>query len=91
MINLNPTVALSVLMKRVKGCSSTWMRTDDRFIAFKGWAADYYACTLAPEQKNAVVEYIKGQDLHHGVSSFDDEIKSMYRYADIVYDERDLM
>ncbi|MCM1490763.1 MAG: transposase [Muribaculum sp.] len=89
-INLHPTVALAVLMKNVKGLSSRWMRSDPRFIHFKGWADDYYACTVSPEHKNALIEYIKGQEEHHYGTDIADELKSMYRYADLIYDERDM-
>ena len=90
LINLHPSVALARLMQNVKGRSSTWMGDDLRFKNFKGWAADYYACTISPEAKYNVCEYIKSQEMHHLGTSVDDEFANMYRFADIEYDSRDL-
>ncbi|MCM1517627.1 MAG: IS200/IS605 family transposase [Pseudoflavonifractor sp.] len=90
LVDLHPTVALSYLMQCVKGRTSSWMRSDRRFVKFRGWAADYYACTISPEQKYAVIEYIKSQETHHLGVGFDDELMSMYRYAAVPYDERDM-
>ena len=53
LINLHPSVALARLMQNVKGRSSTWMGDDLRFKNFKGWAADYYACTISPRPQIA--------------------------------------
>lgn len=90
LINLHPTVNLSRLMQDIKGHSSGWMKNDRRFIRFRGWAADYYACTISPEQKTTVVEYIKRQEHHHLGAPLDKEFDRMYRYAGLRYDERDL-
>ena len=91
LVNLHPSVSLSTLMQNIKGRSSHWMNSDARFGHFRGWAVDYYACTISPEQKNSVIEYIKGQPEHHRIHPVDTELESMYRYAELNYDERDLM
>jgi REP element-mobilizing transposase RayT len=90
LINLHPSVSLSVLMQNIKGRSSGWIRTNEHFIQFRGWAADYYACTIAPEQKYRVIEYIKSQHTHHLGNAVDQELISMYQYAELQYDQRDL-
>lgn len=91
LIDLHPSVSLSQLMQNVKGRSSGWMRSDDRFCGFNGWASEYYGCTISPEQKHAVIEYIKGQQQHHLGAEFNREVVSMYRYADLDYHPSDLM
>ena len=90
LINLHPSVSLSLLVKNIKGASSAWMRQDGRFHLFCGWAAEYFACTIAPENKVSVIEYIKNQRNHHSNQSIDDEFKSMYHYAALEYDSRDM-
>ena len=90
LLDFHPSVALADLMKNVKGKSSTWMGHTQGYIRFKGWASEYFASTISPDQKDAVIEYIKGQELHHYGADFEDEIKLMYRIADLPYNENDL-
>ncbi len=90
LVNLHPTVALARLMQNVKGRSSTWMGEDGRFRHFRGWAADYYACSISPEAKYAVCEYIKNQEMHHLGTPAEVEFERMYHFADVKYDPRDL-
>lgn len=89
-LNLHPTVALATLMQKIKGTSSVWMQSDNRFPSFRGWAKDYFACTLAPDGKAAMIEYIKNQETHHLGHPVKDEFAGMYRYADLDFDERDM-
>ncbi len=90
LVNLHPSVSMSELMKQVKGLSSSWMQSDPRFSTFHGWAADYYACTIAPDAMDPVIEYIKNQELHHIGEPFDNEIIKLYQYSRENYDDRDL-
>ncbi len=90
LIDLHPSVSLSSLMQRLKGHSSGWMQSDCRFVTFKGWASGYFACTIAPEQKLNVINYIKRQKEHHLGTAFDTEVISLYRCAEIDYDDRDM-
>ena len=90
LLDLHPSVALADLMKNVKGKSSTWMGRTDGFLSFKGWASEYFASTVSPEHRFAVIEYIKNQETHHYGVGFEDEIKGMYRIADLPYHEKDM-
>ena len=90
LIDLNPKVALADLMRNVKAHSSGWMRADNRFPDFIGWAGEYFGCSISPEQKYAVIEYIKGQQEHHLGNPFDNELVGMYRCADLDYHDMDL-
>lgn len=90
LINLSPTIRLSELMQSVKSKSSSWMKSDIRFRHFKGWAAEYYACTISPAQKDSVINYIRTQEQHHLGKCFDDEIVDLYQYAGLNFDNRDL-
>ncbi len=90
LIDLNPSIALSSLMRDIKANSSAWMKGNSCFPYFDGWAKEFYACTVSPEHKDAVIDYINGQKYHHHGIPFDNEIKNMYRYADMDYYETDL-
>lgn len=59
LVNLNAMVPLAKLVQNCKTRSSVWLKNDERFPHFNGWSEGYFACTLAPDQRHAVIEYIK--------------------------------
>lgn len=77
LINLHPSIALADLVKKIKAKSSGWMRSDLRFYDFESWGKGYFAATIAYNDRNSVIDYIKGQQVHHSIQSFDDEISRM--------------
>ncbi|MDE5687057.1 MAG: IS200/IS605 family transposase [Paramuribaculum sp.] len=90
LIDLHPSVCLSDFVKTVKAKSSYWMRRDDRFTAFDGWAREYFAATLSVDCKSAVVGYISSQKEHHCKVSFDDELVKLHIDSGVAYDDRDM-
>lgn len=90
LVDLNPSVALTNLVRDLKSRSSGWMRKDARFVNFRGWAAEYFAVTVSPEQKDVVIQYIKNQEVHHGVCSTDEEFAVLYRSASLEYEKDDM-
>ncbi|MBQ9467289.1 MAG: transposase [Muribaculaceae bacterium] len=65
-------------MRELKRSTSIWMKQHpELFPDFIGWGKEYYAFSCGVREKDAVVAYIKGQEAHHNVSSFDDEMKSI--------------
>lgn len=90
LLNLRADVALSALVQSIKSRSSGWMVRDGRFPQFEGWASGYFACSVSPEERPRVIEYIKNQQEHHLGHGLDDEVKRLYRWAGIDYDERDM-
>ena len=91
LFNLNPTQALSTLMKELKSSTSGWMMRDERFPYFEGWSSGYYAGSISPEVKDRVIEYIKDQRAHHHAETCGDEIMRLGRCFDFIPDPRDLI
>lgn len=90
LINLHPSIALSALMKDLKGHSAGWLNRDSRFPDFNGWAREYYASTISENLKDTVINYIKTQKEHHLLTAFDDELEALCRDSGLVYDDRDM-
>lgn len=90
LVDLHQSVTLSLLVQNIKGHSSGWMRKDSRFESFLGWGKEYFACTVSPQNKNSVIEYIKKQPAHHNDVEFDSEIQKLYSIAGQPYTEYDL-
>ena len=82
LVDLHQSVALSQLVQTIKGHSSGWMKSDLRFKAFNGWAKEYFAGTVSPAHKYAVIEYIKNQRAHHNSVTFDAELTRLYIQAE---------
>ena len=83
-ILLNPSIALSTLVRDIKSRSSRWMKLSGDFPLFTSWAAEYYASTISFDEKTAVIEYIKSQKEHHLGKSLDEEFGELMRGQDLI-------
>lgn len=91
LLQLHPTVALSDLMHEVKRSSSIWLKEKhDLFPFFDGWGKEYAAFTCSYKDQNTIIDYIKGQEVHHKVYTYEDEIKTLAIENDCVYYEDDV-
>lgn len=85
---MRPTQALSDLMKKLKGESSTWINrkglTKGRF----SWQAGYGAFSYAKSEVPRVIRYIQNQEEHHREKSFTEEYLELLKTFEIDYDER---
>ena len=78
LVDLSAQLSLSSFMHELKRTSSIWVKNHpDLFPEFKGWGKEYYAFSCSDGQKDSIVEYIKRQEEHHGIESYDKEIEEM--------------
>ena len=89
--SLHPTVSLSDFVKDIKVSTSRWIKAESVFRGFAGWQDGYGAFTQSDDDKDDVIEYIKGQEEHHKRVSFVDEYRAMLERAGIEFDERYLV
>lgn len=78
LLDLSPTVTLSHLVWDIKRSSSDWAKRCGLFPNFVGWGKEYAAFSASSSHKEALIEYIKGQRVHHQRVGFDEEF---YRIA----------
>lgn len=78
LIDLNPTIALSDLIRNLKATTSQWMTKSGLFPLFEGWGKGYYAASLSFEHKQSVIDYIINQEQHHKTRSYEEEMKWLY-------------
>ena len=88
--SLHPMVPLAGLVKDLKVASSVWIKEERVFPEFEGWQEGYGAFTCAWRDKDALIEYIKGQVEHHRIESFQDELRRMLGEHGVVFEERHL-
>jgi hypothetical protein len=77
-------MALAKAMQDLKGNSSRWLGQHSPDFA---WQEGYWAFSISPPNKRAVMAYISGQEQHHAKRSFETELISMLHKAEIKYDE----
>lgn len=88
LVGMRPTQSVSNLMQDIKGSSSKWIN-EKRFLKVKfEWQEGYGAFSYAKSQVNTVVNYIKNQEQHHAVRSFNQEYLEFLAEFEVVYDER---
>lgn len=89
LLQMHPSVALADLMHEIKRSSSLWLkRLPTKFPNFMGWGKEYAAFTCSYREQSSIIEYIKGQETHHRVSSFEEELISLYSDNDVKFDEK---
>lgn len=76
LVDLNPTVVLSDLVREIKQTSSEWAKKCGHFPQWDGWGREYAAFSVSENAKNNVIEYIKSQKEHHKHINFEEEYKS---------------
>ena len=89
LIDLNPTIALADLVKKIKQSSTTWLKTKTEFPKFERWEEGYYAASIGPEQEDLCINYIINQETHHLGEGFVDEMKLMALKHHLDWDDRD--
>ena len=88
LVGMRPTQSVSDLMQDIKGSSSKWIN-EKKFLKVKfEWQEGYGAFSYAKSQVNTVINYIKNQEQHHAVRSFNQEYLEFLAEFEVAYDER---
>jgi REP element-mobilizing transposase RayT len=88
LFGMRPTQALSELMKKVKGRSSTWINQNRLARGHFSWQEGYGAFSYAKTQVPQVIRYIKNQEQHHQHKTFLEEYHELLDEFDIDFDDR---
>lgn len=86
--SLHPSLALADYMRELKTGTSRWMSQEGIFPGFDGWQDGYGAFTVSAREQDAVIRYIKDQQMHHQHTDYLEEYRRMLSDAKIKYDER---
>lgn len=88
LIGMPPTLALSDIVKRIKGESSKWLSAEVNGMAGFAWQDGYGAFTVGKSQIADTIHYIQNQREHHAKVTFENEYKKFLKVHDIVSEER---
>ncbi|WBZ94694.1 transposase [Chryseobacterium wangxinyae] len=84
---LSKKITLVKLLEEVKSASSKWIKTKgEKFSAFY-WQSGYGAFSVNPTEIEVVKNYIRNQEEHHKVKSFQDEYRAFLKKYDVQYNE----
>jgi REP element-mobilizing transposase RayT len=86
--HLHPSIALADLIKDIKLSSTEYIKKDNLFADFGGWQDGYGAFTYSIKEKDNLIEYVKNQEEHHRVISFEEEYRALLKEHGVEYDER---
>ncbi len=87
LVNIPSTLSLAQLMQSIKQSSSLWLSANPNFPQWEKWGKEYFADSKSYSHVPGIVNYIMGQEEHHRVKGFDDELKTLY--ADAGFDWHD--
>ena len=78
LVSLGVDQTMSKIMQLIKGESSFWINkewlTKEKF----EWQDEYYAVSVSESMIEKVRNYIKNQEVHHSLKSYDDEIDELF-------------
>jgi REP element-mobilizing transposase RayT len=89
--DLHPTVCLADLVKTIKGSSWHWIRESGIFPEFLQWQQGYGAFTHSEAEKERIIAYIKDQQNHHCLATFQDELRKLLSEAGIEFEDKYLL
>lgn len=75
-------------VEKLKSNSTKWMKTRDKQLSDFYWQNGYGAFSVNPKEVDVVVDYIKNQEKHHSIRSFQDEYRSFLKKYDVEYNEK---
>jgi putative transposase len=82
LISLGKDQNISKICQLIKGESSFWINKNGLTPGKFAWQDDYFAVSVSESQAEAVVNYIKNQEIHHSKKSFDEDVNEfMNRYG----------
>ena len=83
---LPSNITLSDMMRTTKAKSCRWIKTLTPEYAAFAWQDGYGAFSVCPSILDKVINYIRNQEKHHRVKSFEDEYLSLLNAYQIPYD-----
>jgi len=87
-LKCKPTIAFSDLVRVIKGSSSKWVNEHYDVGGRFSWQEGYGGFSISESQLQKTINYVKNQDQHHPLKSFQDEFRMLLDKHGVKYDER---
>ncbi len=86
---LQTSMCVADFVRKVKANSSKWMNERAADAKFE-WERGYGAFSISQSVVSSVAQYVRNQERHHRLRSFEDELKMLLARHGIVFDEHHL-
>lgn len=88
LFKMGRTVTLAQVVEDVKKSSSKWIKTQGEGFAGFAWQAGYGGFSVSESSVPRVANYIRGQEEHHRVKTFQEEYRVFMKRHRMEWDER---
>jgi putative transposase len=88
LVSLPTTLSVAKAVQIIKGGSSTWMHGAFSPLRHFAWQSGYGAFTVSASHIGETIRYIKNQEDHHRLKSFQEEYVAFLKKHGIQFDER---
>ena len=88
LFNMGRTVTLAQVVEDVKKSSSKWIKTQSAALTDFAWQAGYGAFSVSESNVPKVANYIRNQEEHHRVKTFQEEYREFLAKHRVPFDER---
>ena len=88
LIDIPAKLDLAKDVQLIKGGSSKWC--NETLPGHFAWQDGYYAISVSPSHRDAVVRYIQNQEAHHAHQGFEDELLDLLKKSGIEFDPNDV-
>ncbi|MDB5348301.1 MAG: Transposase [Schlesneria sp.] len=88
LFNMGRTVTLAQVVEDVKKSSSKWVKTQSSKLARFAWQAGYGGFSVSASKVSTVTNYVRKQEEHHRVKSFQEEFRAFLTKHKIEFNER---
>ncbi|MHC1706408.1 MAG: IS200/IS605 family transposase [Bacteroidales bacterium] len=86
--DIYPKIAFADFVRDIKSNSSKWLKENRNFPNFDGWADGYGGFSISYKDKDVIINYIKNQQTHHQIVTFEQEYRRLLEEFGIEIDER---
>jgi REP element-mobilizing transposase RayT len=86
---LPTNMCVADFVRKVKANSSKWINEQATDVKF-GWQRGYGAFSISQSVVSSVAQYVRNQERHHRLRSFEEELKLLLTRHGIDFDERHL-
>ncbi len=78
LVDLPPQLSLADFVKILKVSTNHWLKGNQLFPLFAGWASGYAGLSYAKEDIPNIINYIKNQKQHHCTISWEEELRLLF-------------
>lgn len=78
LVDFPVTISLPEYVRKIKTTSSAKFAGDIEFPQFRGWGTGYGSFSVSHYEKERIINYIRGQEEHHKIHTFAQELEALF-------------